>query len=185
MILYLKYITRENEGLLEMIWSIYWMECAAVLVLFTAAIMIPLCRNPVWWIHDYPKDIQEKYFETHERIPTQTLSPTVLIKKGFALLLCLAVLVGLMRLAGIRDFRTAFFASFGLWLLIDWYDCFFLDWVLFANVKRIRLPGTEHMDREYHQKKYHFVHSLIGMALGLIPCLLCGWIVSLLAKGGS
>lgn len=52
-------------------------------------------------------------------------------------------------------------------VLIDWYDCFFLDWVLFANVKRIRLPGTEHMDKSYHQKKYHFVHSVIGMALGL------------------
>lgn len=25
------------------------------------------------------------------------------------------------------------------------WDTFFLDWVLFANVKRIRLPGTGHM----------------------------------------
>ena len=31
------------------------------------------------------------------------------------------------------------------------WDTFFLDWVLFANVKRIRLPGTGHMDKEYHQ----------------------------------
>lgn len=42
--------------------------------------------------------------------------------------------------------------------------------VLFANVKRIRLPGTEHMDKAYHQKKYHVIRSLIGIALGLIPC---------------
>ena len=60
------------------------------------------------------------------------------------------------------------------------YDCFFLDWVLFANVKRIRLPGTEHMDKAYHQKKYHVVRSVIGMALGLVPCLLCALIVAVL-----
>jgi hypothetical protein len=159
-------------------WTIYGMECAASVALFTGAIMIPLCRNPVWWIHDYPADIQEKYFETHERIQTEPLSAPVLLKKGFALLLCVAVFVGLALLAGAKDFKTAFLASYGLWLVVDWYDCCFLDWVLFANVKRIRLPGTEEMDRAYHQKKYHVIHSLIGMALGLFPCLACGWIVA-------
>jgi hypothetical protein len=54
--------------------------------------------------------------------------------------------------------------------------------VLFANIKRIRLPGTEHMDNAYHQKLYHVRQSTIGMALGLIPCLLCGGIVALLGK---
>lgn len=156
------------------------MECLAAIILFTCAIMVPLCRNPVWWIHDYPEDIQEKYFETHERIPTQAFSPTVLVKKCAALLLALAVFVGLVLLAGADSFITAFLASYGIWLLVDWYDCFFLDWVLFANVKRIRLPGTEHMDKEYHQKKYHVVRSVIGMALGLIPCLLCGLIVMMI-----
>ena len=158
--------------------TIYGIECAASVALYTGAIMIPLCRNPVWCIHDYPADIQEKYFETHERSQTEPLSATVLLKKGFALLLCVAVFVGLALLAGAKDFKTAFLASYGLWLVVDWYDCCFLDWVLFANVKRIRLPGTEEMDRAYHQKKYHVIHSLIGMALGLFPCLACGWIVA-------
>jgi hypothetical protein len=76
-------------------WTIYGIECAVSVALFTGAIMIPLCRNPVWWIHDYPADIQEKYFETHERIPTETLSTPVLLKKGFELLLCVAdILIG-------------------------------------------------------------------------------------------
>ena len=52
--------------------------------------------------------------------------------------------------------------------------------MLFANVKRIRLPGTEHMDKVYHQKKYHVVRSVIGMVLGLVPCLLCALIVAAL-----
>ena len=159
-------------------WTIYGVECVGILILFTCLIMIPLCRNPVWWIHDYPKDIQEKYFESHARIPTQMFSVPVLLKKGFAVLLALAILSALTLSAGATDFTTGFLYSYGLWLLADWYDCFFLDWVLFANVKRIRLPGTEHMDKAYHQKKYHFVRSLIGMMIGLIPCGLAGALVT-------
>lgn len=81
---------------------------------------------------------------------------------------------------GALNQSAAFRASYGIWIVIDWYDCFFLDWVLFANVKRIRLPGTEHMDKAYHQKKYYFVHSVIGMIIGLIPCLLCGIIAAVI-----
>ena len=166
-------------------WPVYFAEGAICLVAFTCDVFIPLCRNPVWWIHDYPPDIQEKYFETHERIPTESLSRPVLLKKGIALVLCLVVFALLTMLAGADSFLSAFLASYGLWLLVDWYDCFFLDWVLFANVKRIRLPGTEHMDKAYHQKKYHVVRSLIGMALGLLPCLLCGLLVMLLISSGK
>lgn len=161
-------------------WMIYGIECVGVLIMFTCMIMIPLCKNPVWWIHDYPKNIQEKYFETHERIPTEVLSAPVLLKKGFAVLLALSILTSLALAAGATDFKTGFLYAYGLWLLVDWYDCFFLDWVLFANVKRIRLPGTEHMDKAYHQKKYHVVRSVIGMVLGLVPCLLCALIVAVL-----
>ena len=41
-------------------WTIIIIETAALVLIFTAAIMIPLIKNPVWWIHDYPKDIQER-----------------------------------------------------------------------------------------------------------------------------
>lgn len=95
-------------------------------------------------------------------------------------MLALSILTALALAAGATDFKTDFLYAYGLWLLVDWYDCFFLDWVLFANVKRIRLPGTEHMDKAYHQKKYHVVRSVIGMALGLVPCLLCALIVAVL-----
>lgn len=68
-------------------WTIYGIECVVAIIVFTCVIMIPLCRNPIWWIHDYPQDIQDKYFENHERIPTQVFSAPVLIKKCFALFL--------------------------------------------------------------------------------------------------
>ncbi len=168
-------------------WTVIIIETLVMTAAFTAMILIPLVKNPVWWIHDYPEDIQEEYvwwihdypediqeeyFKTHERVPSKFFTKTVLLKKGLALLITLAVMLGLMKLAGAYNFWSAFALSYGIWLVIDWYDCFFLDWVLFANMKSVRLPGTEHMDAAYHQKKYHFVQSLWGMLIGLIPCLI-------------
>ena len=153
-------------------WTIVIAEIIVMTIAFTAMILIPLVKNPLWWIHDYPQDIQEEYFKTHERVPSEFFSKTVLIKKGCALLFALLLMLGLMKLAGAYDFWSALALSYGIWLFIDWYDCFILDWVLFANVKSVWLPGTEHMNAAYHQKRYHFVQSLWGMLIGLIPCLI-------------
>ena len=147
-------------------------ETVIMTIAFTAMVMIPLVKNPVWWSHDYPKDIQEEYFKTHERVPSEFFSKSVLVKKGCALLVVLVLMLVLMKMAGAYGFWSALALRYGIWLFIDWYDCFFLDWVLFANMKAVRLPGTEHMDKAYHQKRYHFVQSLWGMLIGLIPCVI-------------
>ena len=80
-------------------WTIIIIETLVMTAAFTAMILIPLVKNPVWWIHDYPEDIQEEYFKTHERVPSKFFTKTVLIKKGLALLVALAVMLGLMKLA--------------------------------------------------------------------------------------
>ena len=150
-------------------WTIIIIETLVLTAAFTAMILIPLVKNPVWWIADYPEDIQEEYFKTHERIPSKFFTPTVLLKKGMALLIALALLLLVVKLAGAYDFWSALGVGYGIWLFIDWYDCFFLDWVLFANMKAVRLPGTEHMDEAYHQKKYHFVQSSGGCSSASFP----------------
>ncbi len=114
-------------------WTIIIIETIILTLAFTAMILIPLVKNPVWWIADYPEDIQEEYIKTHERIPSKFFTPTVLLKKGMALLIALALLLVVVKLAGAYDFWSALAVGYGIWLFIDWYDCFFLDWVLFAN----------------------------------------------------
>ncbi|MDD4847883.1 MAG: hypothetical protein PHR53_03845 [Bacteroidales bacterium] len=159
-------------------WLIFAIEAVVLLLFFTAVILIPLAKNPVWWIHDYPKDIQEEYFKTHERVPTQMLSATVLIKKGFAVVFALILLYFLAKWAGAYDFTSGFAVSYALWSVINWYDCFILDWIVFARWKKIRLPGTEQMNQAYHQKKYHFIRALYGAVLGLLPSVIIGVIFS-------
>ena len=141
-------------------------------IVFTALILIPLIKNPVWWIHDFPQDIQDEYFKTHERIPSAFFSKTVLMKKALGLIIALTLLVGIVWWIGAQSFLEAFVIIYGLWTIINWYDCFILDWVFFANIKAVRLPGTEHMDKAYHQKTYHFIRALYGMIIGLIPSVL-------------
>ena len=97
-------------------WTIIIIEIIVMTIAFTAVILIPLVKNPVWWVHDYPQDIQEEYFKTHERVPSKFFSKTVLIKKGCALLLALLQMMGLMKLAGAYDFWSALALSYGIWL---------------------------------------------------------------------
>ena len=163
-------------------YTIISIEAIVMVVLFTAMIIIPLIKNPVWWIADYPEEIQEEYFKSHERVPSKFFTPSVLTKKGMAILICIAFIFLAVWLAGAYDFWSSMAVSYGIWLLVDWYDCFFLDWVLFANLKAVRLPGTEHMDKAYHNKKYHFIQSCWGMLIGFIPCVIASgiyeWIIS-------
>lgn len=163
-------------------YDIIIIETILMTIAFTAMILIPLVKNPVWWIHDYPEDIQEEYFKTHERVPSAFFSKTVLLKKGFAILLVVAFFMLLIRLSGAYSFLSAFAVSYGIWTFINWYDCFILDWVFFANMKSVRLPGTEHMDKAYHQKKYHVIRALYGMIIGFIPCLISSGLYALCIK---
>ena len=165
--------------------SIFLLQVVVILVGFSLMVMIPLCKNPVWWIHDYPEDIQEKYFETHERVPARLVSKPVLIKKGVALLAFAVVFIAMAFWAGARDFWSGFLCSYGIFVIVNVYDCVFLDWVLFANMKAVRLPGTEHMDKEYHQKLFHVKRGMIGMGLGLLPSIVTGLIIMLLCGGND
>ena len=73
-------------------WTIIIIETIVMTIAFTAMILIPLVKNPVWWIHDYPKNIQEEYFKTHELVPSEFFSKSVLLKKGCVLLVALVVM---------------------------------------------------------------------------------------------
>ena len=94
----------KSQLIYHMNWTVIIIETIVMTIAFTAMVLIPLVKNPVWWIHDYPEDIQEEYFKTHERVPSEFFSKTVLLKKGCALLVALVLMLILMKLAGAYDF---------------------------------------------------------------------------------
>jgi len=132
-------------------------------------------------IHNYPPDIQEEYFKTHERVDVSYKSKNVILTKGFGVLLFTCILLACALVAGAKTFWQGFFLTFGLMAWIGIYDTCFLDWVLFANLPMFRLEGTEHMDKAYHQKWFHAKGMLFpGIIFALIPAVLVGWLVILI-----
>lgn len=156
-------------------------EMLVFTLLFTIMCFKTTGGNNTVQVENYPPDIQEEYFKTHERIPTAPLSKRVIITKPIALLVFAVILVIMALLAGAKSFAQGFLFAFGMMAWIGAYDTFFIDWVLFANMKRFRLEGTEHMDKEYHQKWFHLKGMLFpGLVFALIPAAIVGLIVSLI-----
>ena len=164
--------------------AVILIEMAAFAALFTALILLSYRgggKYSAGAVHNYPPDIREEYFKTHERRDVSCRSKKVLLTKGFGLLFFTAVLLGCALLAGATDFWQGFWLTFGLMAWIGVYDTFFLDWVLFANLPMFRLEGTEHMDRAYHQKWFHVKGMLFpGIVFALIPALLVGLLTSVI-----
>ena len=169
------------ERLNDMNIPVILIEMLIFSILFTVMCFKTSGKNNTVQIHNYPPEIQEEYFKTHERVPTEPLSKRVVLTKGIAILVFAAVLVVMALLAGAQDFLQGFLFAFGMMAWIGAYDTFFIDWVLFANMKRFRLEGTEHMDKAYHQKWFHLKGMLFpGTVFALIPAALVGLLVEII-----
>lgn len=158
-------------------------EAVLFSILFTIMAFATTGKKSTLQVHNYPPEIQEEYFRTHKRIAVQPLSGRVIVIKSIGILVFTGILVVCAYAAGAETFAEGFSIASGLMVWIGAYDTFFLDWVLFANMKRFRLEGTEHMDKEYHQKWFHVRGMLFpGIVFALIPALLVGTIISFLPK---
>ena len=159
-------------------------EMAAFAAIFTAIVLFAYRGGRKYSaaaIHNYPPDIREEYFKTHERVEVSYKSGSVILAKGLGVLIFTGVLLVCALFTGAGTFRQGFGLAFGLMAWIGVYDTCFLDWVLFANLPMFRLEGTEHMDEAYHQKRFH-VRGLLfpGILFALIPSAVVGWLATLI-----
>ncbi len=126
--------------------------------------------NPVSFISDYPPEIQVRYYETQGKEQRkEKLTIVMIIKKIIALIVFAFVFAWMSHIAGADNFVSALCMTYGYMAVIWAFDTFFLDWVLFANIQKIRLPGTEDMEMEYHQKWFH-----VKACLPMIPVFILG-----------
>ena len=165
-------------------WWVIVIEALVFAGIFTAIVMsIPFNEEKKYSasnIHNYPPDIQEEYFKTHERIDVSYKSKKVILTKSLGILVFIVILFVCALIAGAKTFKQGFLLSFGLMVWIGLYDTLFLDWVLFANMPVFRLEGTEHMDEAYHQKWFHLKGIIFpGMIFALIPAAVVGWLITL------
>lgn len=140
-----------------------------------------LLISPLTFISDYPPEIQEEYYRSQNKEATrEKLTALMKIKKVVALIAFMFLFAWMIHIAGAKTFVQGLLLSYGYALAIFAWDTFFIDWVLFANVKKIRLPGTEHMDKEYHQKWFHvkvcFPMIPVFAVIGVLSSLIMIWI---------
>ncbi len=167
-----------------MLWGVILAEALAFAAVFTA-IIFAFYRGRGKYspasIHNYPPEIQEEYFRTHERVDVTYRSRKVLLTKSAGVLIFTCILLICALIAGAQSFMQGFWLTFGLMAWIGVYDTCFLDWVLFANLPMFRLEGTEHMDEAYHRKWFHVKGMLFpGIIFALIPSALVGFLVTLI-----
>lgn len=163
--------------------NIIIIEAIIFAVIFTALVFLLAikCRNTPAMIHNYPEDIQKEYFKTHKKVDTSYKSKKVLLAKSCWVLIFTAILFLCSYFAWATTFKKWFLVTFILMLWIGIYDTFFLDWIIFANVKMFKLEWTEHMDKAYHQKWFHLKGMLFpGLIFGLIPSVVVGLLIMLI-----
>ncbi len=161
--------------------SIYVLECVILCAVFGVSIFGMLLVNPVSFIGDYPLEIQAQYYSSqHKEAAKEKMTFLTILRKVIAIIAFLFLFAWMAHQAGAETFVDGLLLVYGYMIVLAVFDTCFLDWVLFANIKRVRLPGTEHMDREYHQKWFHVKVMLpmlpVFAAGGLLISLIMTWI---------
>lgn len=153
-------------------------ECLAAAAVFTVMVVSLLNKDPVNMITDYPPEIQAEYYRSQGvEARKEKLSLKNYIAKGIFLLAALAAVVGMAYLAGARTFISGALAALCYVLAIFAYDTFIIDWIFFPRVKRWRLPGTEHMNKEYAQKWFHVKACFPMIPVYVVMAALVGLII--------
>ena len=91
------------------------------------------------------------------------------------------VLSGIAYLSGCRSFAATFIHVFTLFFVVNIYDMIVLDWGIFCHSKKLRIPGTEDMDKEYKDYLFHAKGACVGIVLCVIVALLSGGIIHIFA----
>ena len=154
--------------------TVILVELGIMCLVFLVLVMGLLFISPLTFISDYPPEIQEQYYKSQNKESVkEQMTLAMKIKKVVALIAFMFIFAWMLHIAGADSFIQGVLLSYLYMLVLFAWDTFFLDWILFANIKRLRLPGTEHMEREYHQKWFH-----IKACIPMIPVFMIGGILS-------
>ena len=163
--------------------TVFLIEAVVLCALFHLAILSQVRQDPAKRVYGYHPAIVERYIELG-KIPEKK-NPSILerIRKKWFAALVLGLLLGaiVFFVNGSRSFLNGFLVSYGLWLIVDWYDAFVIDILWLCHSKTYILPGTEDMTDIYRDYRYHIRGSCIGMLIGLPISLVIGFVVKVIS----
>lgn len=150
------------------------MECVIACALFALVILWTQYKAPIKYIMSYPPEIRKRveslpqYKDSIRAIEKKHIS-----KKIAAVLASMVVLAAIAYFSGARTFQTAFVHVFILFTSVDLFDALVLDIGVFCHSRKLRIPGTEDMDKAYK----HLVGAVKGIVLGAVLSLISAGMV--------
>ncbi len=161
----------------------FLIEAVVLCLLFHLVIWRQAGKEPAKRIYSYPPAIVERYIELG-RIPDKKNPGTLeRVKKKWPAAIVIGILLGAIVyfVNGSRSFLNGFLVSYGLWLIVAWYDAIVLDILWFCHSKIWILSGTEDMTDAYHDYGYHVKATCVGMLIGIPVCLMIGLVVQVIS----
>lgn len=154
------------------------MQCVVACTLFTALILPAQYKDPIQMIMSYPPEIIRRV----ETLPQyegmiKKREKKHMMKKLFGLAFFVFLFAVVAYASGCRDFTDTFIHVFTIFFAVNLYDMVVLDWGIFCHSRKLRIPGTEDMDKAYKNKWFHARGAVIGCLLGLVVAGLSGCIV--------
>lgn len=153
-------------------------ECGVICIIFAVVIMLTQYKNPIKYIMSYPPEIRKSV----ELLPEyknyiKSTEKKHITMKLIAVLVFIILLSTVAYFSGAKTFETAFIHVFVLFLSVNLFDLFVLDIGVFCHSKKLRIPGTEDMDKEYKNYLFHIKGALKGIVLGTLISFLSASIV--------
>lgn len=155
---------------------IFLIESIVLCALFTLVIKLATWKQQAAFTNDYPPVVTDKLRDKGLIAQKPPARRSDYIRKAVAMVIYALLLALLLRhVNGLDDFLPAALTAYGLWLVVDWYDFAVVDVLLAPFDKFYRLSGVSAFDRE--AVKFHFIHSVYGMAMGLPVAVAAGLLV--------
>jgi hypothetical protein len=152
--------------------TIFIIESAVLCLVFTIIVVTKTTRDPLASVMSYPPEIRKRVSD----LPQYQDKFAKIERKNIGVKLCAAAalaiaLAFILYCSGQRTFLSALLYSFGLFSVGNLYDLIVLDRIWFCRSKKVRIPGTEDMDRAYGEKFFHFKAFARGLVIGLTVSL--------------
>lgn len=157
---------------------VLFIQCVVFCILFTLAILPAQYKDPINMVMSYPPNIIKRVEELPQYQGTiKQREKAHISKKLGGLVFFVFLFSAVAYFSGCRSFGTAFFHVFTLFAVVNLYDLIVLDWGIFCHSKKLRIPGTEDMDKDYKNYVFHIRGAVIGFALGFAVALGSGCVV--------
>ena len=163
--------------------TIFLMEAVVLCALFHLGVWTQVRQAPARRVYSYAPAFVERYIELGKIPEIKNPSTLERVKKKWPAAIVIGIVLGAIVyfVNGSRSFLNGFLVSYGLWLVVDWYDAIVIDILWLCHSKMYILPGTEDMTADYHDYGYHVKASCVGMLIGLPVCLLIGLVVRVIS----